>query len=125
MPIISFGFNITISKLLLIISNIADFHVNFSFSVIVFCICISKILTIAKPDISSTNGASTLSNFCSFSFKIILSLGNKGIDIFKKLKQHSHEFIIPSYLNMFLIPRTRSIFSCISDTQVYTSNLWP
>ena len=48
---------------------------------------------------------------------------NKGIDLFKKLKQHSHEFITPSSLNTFLIPKTISMFLCISDTKVYTSNL--
>ena len=48
-----------------------------------------------------------------------------GIDLFKKLKQQSHEFITPSMSNIFLIPKTRSTFSCISDTKVYISNLYP
>ena len=39
------------------------------------------------------------------------------------LKQHSHEFITPSNSNTFLLPKTKSTFSCISDTWVYTSNL--
>ena len=43
------------------------------------------------------------------------------MDLFKKLKQHSHEFITPSNSNTFLIPKTRSTFLCISDARVYTS----
>ena len=50
----------------------------------------------AKPEISSKNGASTFINFCSFGFNIIFSLGNVGTNLFKKLKQHSHELITPS-----------------------------
>ena len=45
---------------------------------------------------------------------------NRSIDLFKKLKQLSHEFITPSNLNTFLIPKTKSMFSHISDTKVYT-----
>ena len=48
-----------------------------------------------------------------------------GKDLFKKLKQHSHELNIPSSSKTFLIPKTKSMFSWISDTNVYTSNLWP
>ena len=44
----------------------------------------------AKPKISSKNGASTFINFCSLGFNIIFSFGNIGTDLFKKLKQHSH-----------------------------------
>ena len=29
----------------------------------------------------------------------------------------------PSNSNVFLIPRTKAMFSCISDTKVYISNL--
>ena len=65
------------------------------------CISLFSMFTIAKPEISSINGASTLTNFCSFGFKIIFSFGNRGIDLFKKLKKHSHESITPSNLNMF------------------------
>ena len=45
------------------------------------------------------------------------------MDLFKKLKQQLHEFITPSNSNIFLIPRTKSTFSCISETNVYISNL--
>ena len=38
----------------------------------------------AKPEISSENGASTFTNFCSFGFNIIFSFGNIGTDLFKK-----------------------------------------
>ena len=65
----------------------------------------------AKPEISSENGVSTFTNFCSFGFNIIFSLGNIGTNLFKKLKQHSHELITPSNLNTFLIPKTISTFS--------------
>ena len=50
------------------------------------------------------NGASTFINFHSFGSKTICSLGKNGIDVFKKLKHDSHEFIIPSNSNIFLIP---------------------
>ena len=77
----------------------------------------------AKPEISFKNGASTFIKFCSLGFNIIFSFGNIGTDLFKKLKQHSCELITPSYSNTFLIPKTRSTFSWISDTNVYISNL--
>ena len=71
------------------------------------------------------NGASTFINFCSFGFNTICSFGKSGMDLFKKLKQQSHEFATPSNSNIFLIPNTKSTFSCISDTEVYISNLCP
>ena len=77
----------------------------------------------AKLEISSVNGASTFTIFCSPGFIITFSFGNIGNDQFKKLKQHSRELNIPSNSNTFLIPKTRSTFSWISDTKVYTSNL--
>ena len=46
-------------------SSVAKFHVNFSLSIIVFCILLSNILIIANPDISPMNGASTFINLCS------------------------------------------------------------
>ena len=119
----SFGLNITVSELLFPTSSSTKFHVNFNFNIIVLCISLSNIFTIVKHEISPINGASTLTNFCSFGFKIIFSFGNRGIDLFKKLKQYSPKFITPSYLNTFLIPKTKSTFSCIFDTRVYISNL--
>ena len=53
------------------------------------------------------------------------SLGKIGRDPFKKLKQQSHEFIMPSNSKILLIPRTKSMLSRISDTKVYSSNLCP
>ena len=53
------------------------------------------------------------------------SFGKISMDLFKKLKQQSHEFITPSNSNIFLIAKTKSTFSCISDTKVYISNLCP
>ena len=71
------------------------------------------------------NGVSTFTIFCYTGFIIIFSFGNIGNDQFKKLKQHSRELNIPSNLNTSLIPKTKSTFSWISDTNVYASNLWP
>ena len=113
----------SISELLFVLSNITRVHVNLTSNIIVVCVSLSNIFTMAKPEISSTNGASILINFCSFGFRNIFSFRNKGIDMFKKLKQHSHEFITPSSLNTFFIPRTISTFSCISDIKVYILNL--
>ena len=77
----------------------------------------------AIPDISSINEASTMISFCSFGFTSTFSLGKKGMDLFKKLRQESHEFTTPSNSKMFLIAKTKSTFSWISDTKVNTSNL--
>ena len=41
---------------------------------IVHCVRLSNIFTIAIPEISSINGASILINFCSFGFKITFPL---------------------------------------------------
>ena len=105
-------------------SNVATFHINVTFNTITLWVNFSNSLTIAKPEISSKNGASTFINFCSFGFNIIFSFGNIRTNLFKKLKQHSHELITPSNSNTFLIPKTRSTFSWISDTNVYILNLW-
>ena len=86
---------------------------------------LSNTSIIANPDISSMNGASTFINPCPFGFKTMHSFGKIGMDLFKKLKQQSHEFMTPSNSNIFLIPKTMSTFSCISDTKVYISNLCP
>ena len=64
-------------------------------------------------------------NFRFFCFNTILSFGAVGKDLFKKLKQQSFEFITPSNWNKLLIPKTKSMFSCISDTKVYILNLCP
>ena len=63
-----------------------------------------------KPEISSKNGASIFISFCFWGFITISSFRNMGIDLFKKLKQHSHEFITPSNSKAFLIPKTMSKF---------------
>ena len=54
----------------------------------------SRILIIAKPDISSINGAVTLINFCSLSFIMTHAFEKIGRDLFRNLKQQSYEFII-------------------------------
>ena len=114
-----------VSGPLLPMSSAAGLCMNFSFSNIVLCVFPSSILIITNPDISSINGALTLISFCSFGFSTIHSFGKMGKDLFKKLKQQSHEFITPSNSNTLLIPKTRSMFSWISDTNMYISNLCP
>ena len=64
-------------------------------------------------------------NFCSLGFRMIHSFGKMGRDLFRNLKQQSHEFITPYNSNTFLISNTKSTFSWISDTRVYISNLCP
>ena len=53
------------------------------------------------------------------------SFGKIGMALFRKLKQQSHEFMTPSNSNIFLIPKTKSTFSGISDTKVYSLNICP
>ena len=104
-------------------SNVAKLHVNFNLSIIVLCVFLSSTLIIANPEISSMNGAFTFTNFCSFDFNTVCSFGKMGMDLFKKLKQQSYDFITPS--NIFLMPKMKATFSCISDTYVYILNLCP
>ena len=99
-------------------SNIALFHVNFSFNNKVLWFSPSNILTIDSPEFLSINGAFTFINICSLGFKITWLSGNMGMDLFKNLKQQSLEFITPSNSKTFFMPRTRSTFSWISDTNV-------
>ena len=68
-------------------------------------------------------GTSIFINLCSFGFSITCSLGKNGIELFRILKHDSYEFKIPSSSNIFFIPKTKSTFSCISDTRVNISNL--
>ena len=84
---------------------------NFNLSIIVLCVLLSSILIIASPDISSINGAFTFINYCSLGFSTIHSFGKMATDLFRKLKQQSHEFITPSNSNIFLILRSKSTFS--------------
>ena len=84
---------------------------NFNFNIIELCVVLSSILIIAGPDISSMNHASTFINLCSLGYNTMLSLGNIGKDLFKILKQQSHEFMTPSNSEILLIPTTKSMFS--------------
>ena len=59
------------------------------------CVSLFSNLIMAKLDISSVNGASTFTIFCSPGLRIIYSFGNIGNDLFKKLKQQSHELNKP------------------------------
>ena len=124
-PIAPFGLNITVSKPVFVTCSNAEFHVNFNPSIIVLCTFLSNILIMANLEIPTMNGPSIFVDFCSFGFKINCSLGKNGIDLFKKLKHDSCEFIIPSNSNIFFILITWSTFSCISDTNVWISNLCP
>ena len=82
----------------------------------------SNILTIANPNISSINESVTFINFCSLGFRITWSIEKIGNDLFKNLKQQS--WIYHSFqLKTFFIPKTKSTFLCISETNVYISNL--
>ena len=92
-------------------------------SIFVLCVVLSNTFFKANPGILSINGVSTFISFCYLGFSTKHSFGEIGKDLFKKLKQQSHEFITPSNSNIFLIPRTKSMFSCISDTRVYILNL--
>ena len=84
---------------------------SFNLKIIVFCTFLSKTLIMANPDISFMNGASTFIYFCYLGFNTMCSFGKNGIDLFKKLKQQSHKFLMPSNSNIFLIPKTKSTFS--------------
>ena len=84
---------------------------NFSFIMRVICSFTSNNFVMAIPDISSINGTSTMISFYSFGFTSTFSLGKKGMDLFKKLRQESHESTTPSNSKMFLIPKTKSTFS--------------
>ena len=84
-------------------SNMALFHVNFNFNNKVLWVPVSKILTMAIPEILSTNEALTFINFCSFGFNITLFSGNMGTDQFQNLKQQSLEIITPSNLKHILL----------------------
>ena len=64
-----------VSKPLLVISNVAECHMNFSLSTIMLCVVLSSILIIANPDILSVNGASTFISFCFFGFNTMHSFG--------------------------------------------------
>ena len=79
----------------------AKFHVNFDFSIIVFCTFLSYTVIMACPEISSINGASTFINFCSLGLNTMHSFRKIGIDLFKKLKQQSCELMTPSNSNIF------------------------
>ena len=123
MPTISVGLNVTLSWVPLVTFSVALSLMNFSFIVSVICSFTSHNFVMAIPDIFSINRASTMISFYSLGFTCTFSLGKKGMDLFKKLIQESCESITPSNSKMFLIPKTKSTFSWISDTKVNTPNL--
>ena len=49
-----------VSRPLFVMSSITEFHTNFNLNIIELCVVLSNILIIARPGISSMNGASTL-----------------------------------------------------------------
>ena len=95
---------------LFVMFNMALFHMNFNFNNRVLWVPLSNILTMARPEISSINGAFTFINFCSLGFKNKQFSGNIGRDLFKNLKQQSLEFITPFNSITFFIPKTNSMF---------------
>ena len=117
-PIISFGLRIIVSLPAFLVSKIALLCINFNFISKVLLVPPCIILIIAKPEMSSTNGAQTFTNFCSLHFNISSFSGYMGTDLFKNSNLQSLEFIIPSNSNTFFMPKTKSTFSCILDTRV-------
>ena len=83
----------------------------FNLIMLVTCSFMSKTSTIAIPDNSYTNGASITTIFCTFGGNTVFSFGKKGTDLFRKLKQESHESITLPNSNTYLIPKSKSIFS--------------
>ena len=79
-------------------------------------------MTIANPEISSTNRASIFINHCSLSFSKTYSFGKNSIDLFRKLKHDTFKFITPSNSNIYIL---FLMFSWFSDTNVNIPNLWP
>ena len=69
------------------------------------------------------NGASFLIHLCSFNFNIACSFGKNEMDLFKEIIHDSLELITPFNSDIFLIPKIKSTFSYISETNIYTSNL--
>ena len=63
----------SVSELLLVMSSIAIFCINLTFNIIVLWVNLCNNFIIAKPEISSKNGASIFISFCSFGFNISLS----------------------------------------------------
>ena len=78
---------------------------------LVACSFMSRILTMAIPDNSSTKGASITIIFCVFGAISTAVTGKNGIDLLRKLKQESHESIMPSSSKIFFIPITKSTLS--------------
>ena len=76
-------------------SRTALLHVNFNFINKVLLVFPSIILIIANPEILSTNGALTLTSFCSSGFNISSFSGYMGTDLFRNLNLQSLEFITP------------------------------
>ena len=96
---------------LLVIFKTTLFLMNFNLIVLVACSFMSKFFTMAIPDSSSMKGASITAIFCAFRAISTVVTGKKGIDLLRKLKQESHESIMPSSSKIFFIPMTRSTLS--------------
>ena len=106
-------------------SRDAQFLINYNLSTTVHCSLLSNVFTITRPEISSTNGASTFIYFLSLGLTTTCSLEKNGVDLFKNLNEESHISTIPSNSYAFFIPNTKSTLSCISDTHVNISNICP
>ena len=114
---------VTVSLVLFVIFSVKLFLIDFNLIMLVTCSFMSKSFIITIPDYSSTNRASTTTIFCTFGWISVFSLGKNRMDLFRKLKQELHESITPSSSKTFLIPKTKSTFTWISETRVKLSNL--
>ena len=95
-----------------------------SFSLIMLVMCLSCLEPSLLPllTILLQMGPLLLPSFVLLA-EVQSSLWENGMDLFRKLKQELHESIMTCSSNTFFIPRTKSIFSWISDTKVKISNL--
>ena len=122
---ICFGLNITVSCVLFVTSNGAQFLTNFNFNTTVHSSLVSNILLWQGLKSHLPNGTSIFINLLSLGFTTTCSFEKNGNDLFKNLNEESHISITPSNSNTFFMPNTRYTLSCISDTSMNTSNLCP
>ena len=116
-PIISFRLRIMVSLPAFFMSKTSLLHINFSFINRVLLVFSSIILLIVIPVILSTNGALTFTSFVHQASVSVSFSGYMGTDCSEIQILQSLAFITPSNSNTFFIPKTKSTFSCISDTR--------
>ena len=67
--------------------------------------------TMVNPDSSSMKGGPITTTFCVLGAISTAVTGENGIDLLRKLKQESHESVMPSSSKIFFIPITKSPMS--------------